>query len=203
MQNTSVNKLYPVFLKLHQLNVLIVGGGNVGYEKLHFMLKSSPNANVTLVAKSILPQLRQLAKAYENVRLIEKAFEITDLNEVNVLIAATESRETNAEIRRLAKGRNVLVNVADTPDLCDFYLGGIVTKGDLKIAISTNGKSPSFAKRFRQMLEAELPENLNEVLAQLHIIRGRLKNDFAHKVKRLGEITSVLAKASDEAFERA
>ena len=86
------------------------------------------------------------------------------------------------------------MNVADTPDLCDFYLGGIVTKGNLKVAISTNGKSPTAAKRLRQLLEEVLPDELDDLLENLHAYRETLKGDFEYKVKAMNEVTANLVK---------
>ncbi|RMF26076.1 MAG: bifunctional precorrin-2 dehydrogenase/sirohydrochlorin ferrochelatase, partial [Bacteroidetes bacterium] len=145
------NNLYPIFLKLQRLNVLIVGGGSVGLEKLSFLLKSSPDARVTLVAKEIAPAIRNLALHSPEAEVIlrQKPFEAADLQGHDLVIAATNDRRLNERVRREAKRQGLLVNVADTPDLCDFYLGAIVTKGHLKVAISTNGQSPTFAKRFR------------------------------------------------------
>src|SRR5205814_906851 len=85
-----------------------------------------------------------------------------------------------------------LVNVADTPDLCDFYLGSIVKKGDLKIAISTNGRSPTMAKRVKEVLNDSFPDETQEVLENLSEIRNNLKGDLEMKVKKLNEITSVM-----------
>jgi precorrin-2 dehydrogenase/sirohydrochlorin ferrochelatase len=187
----SRNNLFPIFLKVSELNILIVGAGNVGFEKLHFLLKSSPDANVTVVANSFLPELKALAEDF-SVKMIEDSFQEKYLEGIDIVIAATDNRNTNITIRILAKARKILVNVADTPDLCDFYLGGIVTKGDLKIAISTNGKSPTFSKRFRQMLEATLPESIPQMLTNLRIIRSQIKGDFGQKVKQLNDLTSVL-----------
>lgn len=189
MMETTGNVLFPVFLKLDKLQVLIIGGGSVGAEKLRFMLKSSPNANVTLLAKTFSGEIQSLAKANPHVQLIDKAFEVADLNEKDIIIAATEKRDINEYIYKEAKKWKLLVNVADTPDLCDFYLSAIVTKGDLKIAISTNGKSPTFAKRFRVLLEEILPDELPQVLSNLKVIRERLKGDFSNKVKELNKIT--------------
>ncbi len=192
IQKHTGNQLFPIFLKLHKLHVLIVGGGNVGLEKITFMLKSSPQANVTLVADEISPEIYALALRYETVSLLERKFEVTDLESKDMVIAATNHRATNAEIRVKAKEKGILVNVADTPDLCDFYLGGIVTKGDLKVAISTNGKSPTFAKRFRQFLEQNLPDDIPALLSNLHSLRKTLKNDFSFKVRKLGNLTASL-----------
>ena len=190
----SRNNLFPIFLKSHELNILIVGGGNVGYEKLFFLLKSSPETKVTLVAESILDEIWALSKGKANVTLIEKTFQTGHLWNKDLVIAATNSRATNKIIMQASQEKEILVNVADTPDLCDFYLGGIVTKGDLKIAISTNGKSPTFTKRFRQTLEEVLPDSIPEILVDLRTIRDELKGDFGNKVRKLNEITSVLVR---------
>ena len=87
-----------------------------------------------------------------------------------------------------------MVNVTDTPDQCDFYMGGIVTKGDLKIGISTNGKSPTLAKRMRQWLEEILPEVIDPLLETLRKYRKKLKNDFEYKVKEMNKVTESLIK---------
>jgi len=127
-----------------------------------------------------------------NVVLVQRAFQTEDLEGEDVVIVATENHALNRRIRDEAKAKKILVNVADTPDLCDFYLGSIVTKGDLKIAISTNGKSPTFAKRLREFFEEALPDDLQQLLDNLNEVRSKLKGDFAHKVKKLNEITSNL-----------
>lgn len=190
------NELYPIFLKVNQLQVLIIGGGEVGLEKLSFMLKNSPSAQVTLISKAIDPRIEALAKSYRQVKLIEKAYHPSDLEGNHLVIAATDSYPLHEEIRALAREKGILVNVADTPELCDFYLGGIVTRGNLKVAISTNGKSPTFAKRFRQTLEEVLPIETDALLLNLRIIRDRLKGDFAVKVRELNDLTSSLVQKS-------
>ena len=90
------------------------------------------------------------------------------------------------------------MNVADTPDDCDFYLGSIVKKGDLKLAISTNGKSPTFAKRLRETFEEILPASIQSILDNLSAIRQKMKGDFNDKVEKLNELTSVLRKSDHE-----
>ncbi len=190
--NLKHNELYPVFLKLENLHTLIIGGGIAGTEKLRFMLKSSPNAQVTLVAAEISEEIKTIAQQYATVLLLQRNFEDADLNEKDIVIIATENAELNAAICNKAKAKRILVNVADTPALCDFYLGAIVTKGDLKIAVSTNGKSPTFAKRFREVLEETLPDELPQLLNNLQQIRNSLKTNFAEKVKHLNQLTSTL-----------
>jgi len=188
------NPLYPVFLKLHQLEMLIVGAGEVGHEKLSFMLKSSPDAIITVVAPWVSPEVTELLSLYpdHNITIIQKSFEVSDLHGKDLAVAATNIKELNHEIHAAAKQQNILINVADTPDLCDFYLGSIVTRGNLKIAISTNGQSPTFAKRFRQLLEEVLPEEVDDLLGNLKIFRDKLKGNFETKVKELNKLTASL-----------
>jgi precorrin-2 dehydrogenase/sirohydrochlorin ferrochelatase len=189
-----MNHLYPIFLKVHELNVLLVGGGFVATEKLEFLLKSSPRAQVTVVSTMFRPEFLELAEGKETVTLIEDAYHEKYLGGKHLVIGATDNKAVNRQIRDEAKERFLLVNIADTPELCDFYLGGIVTKGNLKIAISTNGKSPTTAKRLRQLLEEVLPEEIDDLLENLNAYRATLKGDFEYKVKAMNEITEELVR---------
>lgn len=184
------NNLFPVFLKLESLQTLIVGGGHVGLEKLTALLKNSPAAQVTLVARTIQEPVKELARKHPHVKLFERNFKLWDLWEKDLVILATDNRQLHETIRNFARSRRLLINVADTPDLCDFYLGSVVTKGNLKIGVSTNGKSPTISKRIREYLEEALPDDTNELLDNMQKIREKIKGDFGHKVKLLNEITT-------------
>lgn len=184
------NNLFPVFLKLESLQTLIVGGGHVGLEKLTALLKNSPAAQVTLVARTIQEPVKELARKHPHVKLFERNFKLWDLWEKDLVILATDNRQLHETIRNFARSRRLLINVADTPDLCDFYLGSVVTKGNLKIGVSTNGKSPTISKRIREYLEEALPDDTNELLENMQKIREKIKGDFGHKVKVLNEITT-------------
>jgi len=190
------NELYPIFLKVHEFETLIVGGGNVGLEKLTFLLKSSPNARVTVVAKFFLDEVFDLVANHPSVNLVERSFEERDLEGKQMLILATDNPSLHQKVKVVAKQKGILTNVADTPDMCDFYLGGIVTKGNLKIAISTNGKSPTLAKRLRQLFEEIIPDDINELMENLRAFRSTLKDDFECKVKKMNELTEGLLSES-------
>ena len=191
-----MNTLYPIFLKTEQLNFLIVGGGNVAYEKLFFILKSSPRTKATVVAPMIREEVRELAGRHA-VELIEDTYDPAYLEGRHLVIATTDRPEVNHQVYEDARARNLLVNVADTPDLCDLYLGGIVTKGNLKIAISTNGKSPTLAKRLRQLFENIFPDDINQLLQNLHRYRSTLKLSFEEKVDRMNALTQELIENND------
>lgn len=185
-----MNTLFPIFLKLESIRTLIVGGGNVGLEKLSSILKNCPDARVTVVARTVHPDMRSLVRRHQQVVLEERNFRMWDLWSTDLLLLATENRAANENILKYAKARGLLVNVADTPDCCDFYLGSVVTKGDLKIGISTNGKSPTFAKRFREFLEEMVPDDTQQVLDNMNHIREHVKGDFQEKVRVLNEVTT-------------
>jgi hypothetical protein len=197
-QAESGNQLFPVFLKLNQLHAVLIGAGNVGLEKLTALLKNSPYARVTVISEKILPGVHLFASEYEGVKIIQKSFEPTDLDGADVVVAATADNVLNERIRKAARERKLLINVADKPELCDFYLGSIVQKGDLKIAISTNGKSPTIAKRLKETLNAGIPAEIDTTLDYMSKLRETLSGDFSDKVKQLNEVTSILVAPKDE-----
>ncbi len=201
-ETDNKNKLYPVFLKLEQLKILLVGAGNVGLEKLHSLLANSPEANITIVAPVVKEEVRKLVWRHPSCAIVQRDFEETDLLQKDLLVLATDNRKLHEDIRVLAKEKGILINVADTPELCDFYLGSIVQKGNLKIAISTNGKSPTAAKRIKEVLNDALPGELDEVIENLHQVRNKLNGNFEYKVKKLNSITKVLIEKDRVGTER-
>ncbi|MCF0073429.1 bifunctional precorrin-2 dehydrogenase/sirohydrochlorin ferrochelatase [Dyadobacter sp. CY261] len=194
-----MNNLFPIFLKLENLHTLIVGGGYVGLEKITAVLDNSPLAQVTLVAPEIREEIRDIATINSRINLIARKFEDNDLLEKDLVIVATNDKLENKRIRETARARHMLVNVADTPDICDFYLSSVVRKGNLKVAISTNGMSPTFAKRLKEVLGEALPDNLETAMEQLKAVRDMLKGDFASKVDELNRITAVLTEKKKDA----
>lgn len=192
MSDENINKLYPIFLKLENMHVLLVGGGNVALEKLESILHNSPKTKITIVAPFLREGVLNFIKEYPLVEIKEKEFDPSDLDVAKIVICATDNPILHQLIKQLANAKNILVNVADTPSLCDFYLGSIVQKGSLKIAISTNGMSPTFAKRLKELLNESLPEDAEALMQNLSAIRKQLKGDFAEKVSKLNEITKGL-----------
>ena len=185
------NLLFPAFLRLDKLHVLVVGAGEVGWEKLGMMFRHADNGKIRVVAPEIREEIRDLANQYiGQIELRQKPFSEEDLDGIDVVIIATADNQLNRSVWKLAKEKKILTNVADTPELCDFYLSSVVKKGDLKVAISSNGKSPTLTKRIRELLEDVLPEEIDDLLDKLDDIRSQLKDDFEYKVKKLDEITS-------------
>jgi precorrin-2 dehydrogenase/sirohydrochlorin ferrochelatase len=185
------NNLYPIFLKTKNLNVLIVGGGFVAEEKLTFLLKSSPDAKVTMVSPMFREGTIALAKK-GCVTLVEDVYNKRYLQGRHMVVATTDIPEVNVQVWKDCRAEAKLVNVADNPPYCDFYMGGIVTKGNVKVAISTNGKSPTTAKRLRQFFEEVIPENVDDLVKNLNEYRKTIKGDFEEKVEILNEFTKGL-----------
>jgi siroheme synthase-like protein len=189
----ETNQLFPVFLKLEQLRLLLIGAGNVGLEKLHAVLQNSPATAITIVAPEIKEEIRSLAQKYPGITIIESAYNEKFLDDTDLVIVAANNSTLSEQIIADAHRRALLVNVADTPHLCDFYLGSIVKKGNLKVAISTNGKSPTIAKRLKEAFADILPDELDDVLHNMETIRKKMNGNFAKKVHELNRITKVLS----------
>ncbi|PIB22780.1 bifunctional precorrin-2 dehydrogenase/sirohydrochlorin ferrochelatase [Maribacter sp. 4G9] len=191
------NELYPIFLKVSNLKILIVGGGNVALEKLTFLLKSSPNAQVEMVSPMFREETVQLAKS-ANIIMHEDSYNPNYLKGKHLVVATTDNVAVNEQVYHDCRERSILVNVADNPPFCDFYMGGIVTKGNVKVAISTNGKSPTTAKRLRQFFEDVIPENIDDLVKNLNEFRKTIKGDFEEKVETLNEFTKGLVEKKNK-----
>jgi siroheme synthase-like protein len=186
------NQLFPVFLKLEALSVLVIGGGNVALEKLQAVLNNSPATKIKLVSVSIDERIEAIAAQHTGIDLVEKEYAADDLQSADIVIVAVNNIPLSETIRNDAHKLGLLVNVADKPELCDFYLSSIVQKGNLKIAISTNGKSPTVAKRLKEVLNEIIPSEMEDVLNDMPHIRQQLNGDFSNKVKQLNELTRLL-----------
>ncbi len=196
------NHLFPVFLKLEELRVLLVGGGNVGLEKLTAILTNAPATFIHIVAPAIDENITRLAARHPNVLIEKRNFQPGDLEEKELVVIAINEKKESLRIRQMAKEKKLLVNVADTPEQCDFYLSSIVQKGNLKIAISTNGKSPTVAKRIKEVLNEVLPGELDETIENIHKVRSKLNGNFAYKVKKLNALTKILVEKDNADKEK-
>ncbi|MBN1865811.1 bifunctional precorrin-2 dehydrogenase/sirohydrochlorin ferrochelatase [Candidatus Sumerlaeota bacterium] len=164
-----MNRLYPIFLKVEGLPCLVVGGGRVATRKVGGLVECG--ARVRVVAPEASDEIARLATS-GGVEWSRKAFEREDLSDARVVIVATNDPEVNSAVRREARARGVLCNVVDEPDLCDFYMPAIVRRGDLKIAVSTNGRSPELAKAIRALLERRFGEEFGRAVDEA----GRLRD---------------------------
>ena len=164
-------KYYPVHLDIHNRNCLVVGGGGVGTRKVKTLLDCG--ARVIVVSPEVSQQLRDLATSGE-IKLEERSYQSEDLNDMFLVIGATDDEKLNKQISSDADRLNTLCNIADRPEVCNFILPSIVHRDDLVITISTSGKSPALAKKLRKSLENQFGEEYGTLLHLLGAIRKKL-----------------------------
>jgi len=150
VKKDSVLKYYPVFLDIDGKPCVVVGSGEVAYRKVQRLIDCG--ARVRVIAKPLSPALAEL-KAQGRITHIDAHYEPEHIDCAFLVIGATDNRQVNERIFRDARIRNILVNIVDEPERCDFILPSIVERGDLSIAVSTGGKSPALAKHLRKELE--------------------------------------------------
>ena len=192
-----MTSLFPMFMKLDGRQILVVGAGKVGEPKIAGLLETG--ARIRVVALEATPPVRELAKT-GRIELDLRPFTSSDLDGAFLAVVATSSRSLNERIYRDAQIRRVLCNVVDVPDLCDFFYPSVVRRGDLQIAVSTAGQSPSLAQRIRQQLEKQFGPGYAEWVAELGATRKLILGSDLDKERKLDLLHSL---ASREAVEAA
>ncbi len=192
-----MTNLFPMFLKLEGRQVLVVGAGRVGEPKIAGLLDTG--AHIRVVALEATPAVREWARDGK-IDLDLRAFSTDDLVGAFLVVVATSSRTLNERIYHDAERRGVLCNVVDVPDLCDFFYPSVVRRGDLQIAVSTSGKSPSLAQKIRQQLERQFGPGYAAWVAELGETRKLILESDLDKERKLDLLHSL---ASREALEAA
>jgi precorrin-2 dehydrogenase / sirohydrochlorin ferrochelatase len=192
-----VTSLFPMFMKLEGKQCLVVGAGNVGEPKIGGLLETG--ARIRVVALNASSVVREWANA-GRIELELRAFRAEDLDGAFLAVVATASRTLNERVYHEARRRGVLCNVVDVPDLCDFFYPAIVRRGDLQIAVSTGGQSPSLAQKIRQQLEKQFGPAYATWVAELGETRKLILASDLDKQRKLDLLHSL---ASREALEAA
>jgi len=164
--------LFPIFVKIEGRLIVVVGGGNIAETKIPSVLAAG--ARIRLVAPSITPQIAEWVR-FGKIDWLPKQFEAVDLNGAFIVIAATSAPGVNEAVFREAEARGTLCNAVDDLEHCHFYYGSVVQRGDLQIAISTNGKSPALAQRLRTEFEADFGPEYEVWLQWLGAARESLR----------------------------
>ncbi len=164
--------LYPIFLRLTGEAVLVVGAGAVGTRKVSGLLAAG--ARVTVVAPEATDEIGRLA-GEGKVRWERRPFEESDVKGHRLVFAATPDRAVSERVERAAAGAGLLVNVADTPDLCSFYLPSVLERGPLKVAVSTSGACPAYARELRRRLERRIGKRTDGFVELLGRMRERVR----------------------------
>jgi uroporphyrin-III C-methyltransferase/precorrin-2 dehydrogenase/sirohydrochlorin ferrochelatase len=176
--------LFPVFLKLDGRPVLVVGGGPVAASKLEALLKAG--ADVTVVAPEVHPAIRSAG-----VRIEARSFRSSDLDGTWLVVAAA-TPEVNARVAREADERRLFVNAVDDPANASAYLGGVVRRAGVTIAISTSGAAPALAGVLREGIDAVLPEDLERWTAAARTMRVRWKSEEVPMSERRPQLIEAL-----------
>jgi precorrin-2 dehydrogenase/sirohydrochlorin ferrochelatase len=189
--------LFPMFMKLEGRSCLVVGAGAVGEPKISSLITAG--ASVRVVALQATAAVAEWAQCGV-ITWEARAFNSSDLDSIFLVIAATNSSDMNAAIFHQARQRNILCNVVDDPEHCDFYYPAVVRRGDLQLAISTNGQSPALAQRIRRELEMQFGPEYGAWLEELGRARQQL---FASKIDPEQRRRLLHELASREAFKKA
>ena len=192
-----MTSLFPMFLKLDGRECLVVGAGKIGESKIAGLLETG--ARIRVVSFDATSTVRELAQA-NRIQLELRPFSPADLHGAFLVIVATNSRTLNERVYHEARNRGILCNVVDVPDLCDFFYPSVVRRGDLQIAVSTAGKSPSLAQKIRQQLEKQYGPAYAEWVAELGETRKLILASDLDKEHKLELLHSL---ASREAVEAA
>jgi len=191
-----VTNLFPMFMKLEGRQVLVVGAGNVGEPKIGGLLETG--ARMRVVAREASTAVREWAQQGK-LALELRAFSPDDLDGAFLAVVATSSRALNEFVYHEAHQRGVLCNVVDVPDLCDFFYPAVVRRGDLQIAVSTNGQSPSLAQKIRQQLEKQFGPGYAAWVAELGETRKLILASDLSKEDKLELLHSLASKEAVQA----
>lgn len=162
---------FPAFLKLENKKILIVGGGNVAYEKLEHLLDFTKD--IYVIAQECSNEMMQCIKQ-ENLGFEKRIYKSGDIREFAIVVVAVDSIELQAEIFEESKEYNCLCNSVDSVDYCDFIFPSYIKKDDLTIAISTSGASPAMAKHLKMYLRNMIPNGISEFLKEMKALRKSL-----------------------------
>jgi uroporphyrin-III C-methyltransferase/precorrin-2 dehydrogenase/sirohydrochlorin ferrochelatase len=191
-----MNTLYPIFLKLEHQPVLVIGGGKISEQKVKGLL--DVNARVTIISPTLTKHLELLSEE-GNIIVRRREYLHGDVEGFVLVFAATNNPTVHHQIYNDAASRHIPVNVVDVPDLCNFYLASIFQNGDLKVAVSTNGKSPTLGKIIRNRIAAEFGKGYPELLDTLGEVRPYVHSAYGAAEKR----KEVLEKIVDDELEKA
>lgn len=168
--------LYPIFVEATGRRVLVIGGGNVGAEKVRGLLNAE--ADVTVISPALIPELQEHLAA-GRIQHVAREYQEPDLDDGwDWVMVATDDGAVNAAVAAAGKKRRLWVNAADDPANCDFILPAVVRKGKITLAASTAGASPALARRLREELDAYLTEDMPALADLLAEVR--------QEVRRLG-----------------
>ena len=162
---------FPAFIKLDNKKILIIGGGNIAFEKLQRLLDFT--SNISIIAVDLSEDMLRVIKD-KNLYFEKRSYEKGDIKEFDIVVTAVDNIPLQAEIFEESKEYNCLCNSVDALEYCDFTFGSYIKKDDLTIAISTSGTSPAIAKHLKIYLKKLIPPNIGEFLKEMKNLRTTL-----------------------------
>ncbi|MDQ1263690.1 MAG: precorrin-2 dehydrogenase [Campylobacterota bacterium] len=162
---------FPAFLKLDSKKVLLIGGGNIAYEKLRHLLDFT--SDITVIALEFSPNMQKLMEE-KSIAFEKRGYSSGDIKNYAIVVIAIDDIALQAQIFKESRAYNCLCNAVDSLDYCDFTFGSYIKKDDLLIAISTSGSSPALAKQLKNYLQNLLPPNIGDFLKEMKNLRESL-----------------------------
>ena len=172
------NKLLPIFLKIRNRPCLVVGGGKIAYQKIRQLIQSE--ADITVLSDECIDEIIM----FKNINWIKSKYNKRYLSGYRLVISATSDNEVNKAVYHDAENIGIPVNIVDQPELCSYYFGSVHTEGDLKIAVSTNGQSPSAAKQIKKVLIKALPNRIDSIINRFSELRKKLKDNMSYEERK-------------------
>ncbi len=181
---------FPAYMKMDDKNIIIIGAGNIAYEKLTRLLDFTQN--ITILSEHISKQVEKVSKSMD-LKLIKKRYKEGDIDSFDIVIVAVDDIGLQKKIYSEAKQKHILCNSVDSVEYCDFIFPSYIKKGDLIVSVSTSGASPSVAKYLRRYIEKAIPNDMDNFIKKMKQLRntmpkGRLRMKFLDEmVKRYFE----------------
>ena len=176
----TTNNLYPIFLKLKDKQVLIIGGGLIALQKLVGLINTE--AKLKVIAPTIIDEIYECEGEFpykRKIEFIEREYDWGDELNSFLVIAATNNPEMNNAIANRCRDQGILVNSVDEPEHCDFYVASIVEYESIKIAISTNGDAPSVAQKMRLDLQRNFVEKYSKLIPVISEFRTKVQEKIS------------------------
>lgn len=176
-----MKRYYPVMLDIENKNAVVIGGGEVAYRKVINLLDYG--AKVLVVSEVVSKEIKSLIEE-KKITYVNRNYLSDDLNNAYIVYAATDDNKVNQQIYQDAHNKNILINVVDVPVLCDFIVPATVSRGDLTISISTNGKSPLLSSKIRKELEETFGTHYETFLNIMGELREKISSEISDPKKR-------------------
>lgn len=184
------NNLLPIFLLQNNFYFLILGGGHLALNRLFFLQNNFTFTSVSIISVNMEKPIKVNYIINKKIKLIKIFSKKKEIEKTDIIILAEDNFFIREKIWMDAKKFGKLINFSDLPSFCDFYFGAFLKKVNLKISISTNGKSPTLSKRFRDILSEVLTKDISLILDRLYTVRKKLKGNLSSKMRVLNILTS-------------